>query len=724
MSTQLYRNIEFDEDQRSEIQAGLAEGVNVTVYAKPEFLAIQMRQIRFGLQDNLDVSVYALPEYDWFQMEEIRLGMKDGLNYSLYAKPTIDYRKMRQVRLGLKDGIDMSIFLQLDADILKELREAVADRVSILEFIKEGYVVEQLEQIRKALVMDINIRPYITTEMNGSAIQEIRLGLESKLPVEIYANMEYNWRQMREIRRGLEESLDVMEYSNSLYDWKQMQEIRLGLESGLDVSAYKSFVYTGQDMERIRNSMLLEEAENVIQSMSVQTHVDKNVTVFISKDEMEACIEVNLNQEVSISAREIEAILKKHGVCQGILRDQVEEIADKKLYRRTIVIAIGKDAQKGEDGWYEFFFNTNPTRKPRELPDGSVDFRTIEWYEMVEEGQKIAYYHPAQFGRPGYTVTGKFLKSGKGKEKLVLTGKNFEVLPDKKTYIASISGKIDMIGDNRVEISRACIYEEVNMATGNVNFDGSVYVKGNVSKGSAIYATENVVIAGYVEGAVIQCGGDVCLRQGVNGAGIGVIEAKGSVMGQFFESIRVIAGGDMSAYYCLNCEIWTEGSLSIFGRRGMLAGGSIRAARGITAYTVGNKAKIATVLNVGVDSKILNEMWQLEGKIEGVNKELSILKRTYLDFKKKYAPEIRNTMQLYLKIEDAIYTKELQNKELTAQKTVLEENINEMMGAKIIVGGVLHEGTEIIIDNIRWKSFDVKDVAIRCRDRKILVESN
>ncbi len=723
MSTQLYRNIEFDEDQRSEIQAGLAEGVNVTVYAKPEFLAIQMRQIRFGLQDNLDVSVYALPEYDWFQMEEIRLGMKDGLNYSLYAKPEIDYRKMRQVRLGLKDGIDISMFLQLDAETLKELREAVAARVSIIDYVREGYRVEQLGQIRKALVMDIDIRPYIKPEMNGSAIQEIRLGLEEKLPVEIYAGMDYNWRQMREIRLGLEAGLDVAEYSNSLYDWKQMREIRMGLEAGLDVSRYKSFVYTAQDMERIRNSMLLAEAENVIHGMT-QTIETKYATVFISKDEMEACIEVNLDQNVTVSAWDIEAILKSHGVCQGIMKDRIMELVEEKQYRQTIVVAMGKEAQKGEDGWYEFFFNTKPTRKPKVLPDGSVDFRTIEWYEMVEAGQKIAYYHPAQFGRPGYTVTGKFLKSHKGKEQLVLSGRNFDVLPDKRTFVAAIGGKIDMIEENRIEISRACIYEEVNMATGNVNFDGSVYVRGNVSKGSAIYATENVVICGYVEGAIIQCGGDICLRQGVNGAGIGVIEAGGSVMGQFFESTRVIARGDMSAYYCLNCEVWIEGSLSIFGKKGMLAGGSVRAARGITSYTVGNKAKIATVLNVGVDSKILNELWQLEGKIEGVNKELAILTRSYMDFKKKYAPEIRNTMQLYLKIEDAIYTKELQRKELTAQKDAMEETMHEMMGAKIIVGGVLHEGTEVIIDNVRWKSFDVQDVAIRCHNKKILVESN
>ena len=33
-----------------------------------------MEEIRLGLADGLDVSVYAKPELSWKQMEEIRLG--------------------------------------------------------------------------------------------------------------------------------------------------------------------------------------------------------------------------------------------------------------------------------------------------------------------------------------------------------------------------------------------------------------------------------------------------------------------------------------------------------------------------------------------------------------------------------------------------------------------------------------------------------------------------
>ena len=68
---------DFTRNQLEEIQKGLEQKLNVSVYAKKEFLAIQMQQIRLGLQDNLPVEKYADPSFDWFQMEQIRTGLKD-----------------------------------------------------------------------------------------------------------------------------------------------------------------------------------------------------------------------------------------------------------------------------------------------------------------------------------------------------------------------------------------------------------------------------------------------------------------------------------------------------------------------------------------------------------------------------------------------------------------------------------------------------------------------
>ena len=67
---------QFDEIQQKQIELGLKNNLDISIYAKPELDFQQMNEIRLGLIDNLDVSKYAKSEYTWEQMEKIRLELK------------------------------------------------------------------------------------------------------------------------------------------------------------------------------------------------------------------------------------------------------------------------------------------------------------------------------------------------------------------------------------------------------------------------------------------------------------------------------------------------------------------------------------------------------------------------------------------------------------------------------------------------------------------------
>ncbi len=720
---QNYLDYAFDEDQKVEIQAGLSAALDVSCYAKPEFMAIQMRQIRMGLLEGIDVTVYNRPEYDWFQMEELRKGIKANINYQLYASPEIDYKRMRQIREGLEKGIDLSPFVRLDAGILEQLRKAIASGVNIIDYIKEGYNVPQLTEIRIALEKKQNIRPYINKYFMAPSIREISLGLESGLAVNYYANMEYSWQQMRELRLGMEKRLDISQYSNSLYSWQQMRELRLGLEDGIDISSYRKFSCMPAEMERIRRQILLDEAVFIATTITDE-QADKTIHVFVSQDEMEACVELKKDKDIEVTEADILNRLKVRGITHGILEEEIKEMVAKKKYGKTIVVAKGTPAEHGEEGYYEFFFDVAPDRSPKLMKDGSADFTQIHWCELVKEGQKIAFYHEPGEGKDGRTVTNREIKAKRGKEKTMLSGKGFKLLPDNKTYVSAMDGKIELIGDHKIEISRVCILEDVNMTTGHIQFDGTVVVLGNVERGASIYATEDIVVHGYVEAANLRADGNICLHQGVNGGGYGRVEAKGSITGQFFESVSVMAQGEIHGHSCLNCEINCDSIVTIHGKKGLLAGGYTRAAQGIVAHTVGNKAGLMTILNAGIDQKSMNDMWALEGNIKNVEKELTILRNSYRDFQRKYAPEVRNGMEMYLKIENAIYTKELQMKDLVMVREHLDQTMKEMTNAKVVIGGTLYEGVQITIDNVRMNSYLIMDVVVRCRRGQIVVESN
>ncbi len=714
----------FTMDQINEITEGREAGLDVSVYAKRDFFAIQMRQVRMGLEEGLDVKLYAKPEYDWFQMEEIRKGLEQGLDVQKYASPDIPYDKMRQVRKGLKDGIDLSSHLKLDAGILQQLRRAIVSKVDIIKYVKAGYVMEQLEQIRLALQKGLNIAKYLSREYRGPAILEIATGLEEGLDVDMYARVDYGWQQMREIRLGQEHRVDASVYADPLYSWQQMREIRLGLEDGLDVSHFSSLMYSARDMKRRREKMsaYYQEESPETELQESQSEILDNFLVIVSKDEMDAYIEVQ-DPEKSFTRAEILEVLKRRGITQGIIKEGVDTLLDGRGYLMPVLIARGLPPKNGRDGWYEFFFRTELRRTPREMPDGTMDYGDVEWFEVVEKGQKLAVYHDAENGTGGITVTGKRVPAKRGREQKVLSGNGFTIMSDMKTYVSTIKGRIEL-KDNRITISKLLVLEELTIASGRIEYDGNIYVKGNIGYGTTIKAEGDIVVCGSVEAAVIECGGSILLKHGVNASGNGVIRAEKNVHGKFLEAVRVYAGEDIETNYCLNCELHAEGHVRIIGAKGMLIGGITQALKGIEAQNVGNRAGMLTYLKLGMNEELANQQFLIDRKLKEANKELSILGNAFVEMQRKYAPEVRNTMEIYLKLENAVYTVEKKLENLHEKKERLDEKIEGIRDVRAIIKGSLYEGTTIEISGQSWLAKNMQNIVIRKTADRIAVYSN
>lgn len=720
----------FVPDQISEIREGSDAGLDTSVYAKKEFLAIQMRQIRLGMMEKLHVQIYAIPEFDWFQMEEIRKGMQQGVDIKRYANPGISYAKMRQIRIGLQAGVDLSSCLKLDAGVIRELRKAQLSQVNIAEYINEGYEPEQLEQIRLALEKGIDASAYLCRELRGASIREICQGLESGVDVSCYAGMECGWRQMREIRLGLEHRVDVKLYQSPLYSWSQMHEIRLGLESGLDVSSFRSLMYTAKEMHLKRIALMegnkrKKAVEPVDQPPLGALQIsDKSETakLHISADEMQVQLEICGGQD-GIGREDILNMLKTAGITQGIREEGIKEATEGKAGKRFVLAAEGAVPKNGADGWYEFFFRTDFKKEPKLLPDGSVDYQNSEWFVMVEEGQKLATYHEAEEGTDGYTVTGKVLPARKGREKSVLTGRGFKLSEDKRTYISAVSGKIEL-HDSRMEISKMLVVPEVTLATGNVNFNGSVYVKGNVGGGTVIKAEEDVIVDGFVESATIECGGGILLRQGANASGNGLLKAGKGIKGKFFETIELRCEESIQANYCMNCDMYTKKKIIVSGRKGALVGGSAYAAEGIDCYYIGNRMGCETHIRMGVNEQFLKKQQEIVERISEAAKELQILKNAQTDIEKKYPPKVYHTMDIYRKIEDAVFTKTEEIKHLGGYRNLLEKADLKLKEVKAIVRGRIYEGVVVEISGVRWFAKEARNVTVRRNGARIAVYAN
>lgn len=712
----------YDWLQCNEIRAGLQEGLDVSLYSDVQYLAPQMQEIRRGLEKGLDVSKYTSLAYDWFQMREIRRGLEEGVDVSLYASPEYNYLTMRAIRKGLNQKINLVPYAKkgYPGKALMELCRGIANGNNISPFLEKGFNAEQLEQLNYAYETGVNLIPYLSKEFHGAQLQEINKGLKKNLDVSPYAKLEFNWFQMREIRFGLENKVDVSVYANPDFSAKQMEELRKGLEEGLDVSKYAKVYYEPEQMEVIRrelrenSTVLTKEMEEILRNtleegMPVEDEKESeeesedfllDSCLTISEDRMKAVLNLSpmSDMEKEPTIQDIVRVLKHQDVKQGVHRDAIYEMLEKKEYHQDVVVAEGKQAVDGEDGRFLYYFRKELKRKPKVLENGSVDYKSMELFEVVEKDQLIAEYQPATAGMFGYDITGRLLSPKKGRELPPLRGQGFTMTEDKKKYYSLMDGIIELGEDGTLDVRNMyTLTGNVDASTGNINFDGDVNIMGNVEAGFVVTATGNVVVDGHCEGGKICAGKDIVIRKGCQGQGVGEICAAGAVTGQFFESTKISAGENVVASYLLNCNVKCAGKLLVEGKKGVIIGGYTCAKQGINCFGIGNVAEIRTVIEVGIDKEDMSAYQELLKQIEKVNAGLKTCENALNKFMGQPERD-EKTANLCERLTKTLYMQKKKKKELLIERQKKMEQLTRQKGARIIVSGSVYPGTLIYMN--------------------------
>ncbi len=112
-----------NQQKRKQINIGIDENIDVSLYASPQFSHLQMMEIRWGLELGLNVGIYAIPEFSYLQMREILYGLVRKLYVWKYANSTFAVEKMQLIRENLErelgfqiTGQDVSAFFKVDSN--------------------------------------------------------------------------------------------------------------------------------------------------------------------------------------------------------------------------------------------------------------------------------------------------------------------------------------------------------------------------------------------------------------------------------------------------------------------------------------------------------------------------------------------------------------------------------------------------------------------------------
>ncbi len=425
---------------------------------------------------------------------------------------------------------------------------------------------------------------------------------------------------------------------------------------------------------------------------------EPEIQVLVDRDRMSASLQI-IKPKGSRPLAFEEVLEKIHsaGVVQGIDMESVKRAYDRP--GTPVTAARGDSPVNGSDAVIKYAYDMNNKGRPVELEDGRVDFKDLNLFTVVAEGDLLAEKIPPTQGTPGVDVLGQPIFPKPGKDIPLPLGKN--VYADENNIRAGIAGQLQ-VQNNKLHVSPVIeIKGDVDLSTGNVEFVGNVLVRGSVQTGFTVKADGNVEIYGSVSGGTVE-GANIVIKMGIQGMQRGYVKAKDNLTTKFIENAVVSAEGDvMVSDVILHSNVSAGKRVIVEGRRGFIAGGHVIAAEEIRAKTVGTHLAVATDLEVGVNPAIRAEYTELrkevkknEVTLDQAQKALNVLKGVN---PADLPPDKR---ELMLKLTKAQFHLAGQVETMRRRITEIELLFEEMRYGRIRVAEVVYPGVKIVIGTL------------------------
>lgn len=367
-----------------------------------------------------------------------------------------------------------------------------------------------------------------------------------------------------------------------------------------------------------------DQARHVIEAVSR----DGTLTVEVSEDGMEARLALTPPQGEgqAVTLGDVMEELGNRGIRQGVdpvrIRRAVDECAENAQPVRDVLVAQGTPPEAGRDGALRICFSQQSKEVLVDDKD-RADYRGKARFAQVQEGDELARIVPPTAGTPGVDVYGQEVAPEPGKPVGAEAGQNTYWNEDETAIHSAINGVADCV-KGRVFVRPLVIIDgDVDMKSGNVEFDGEVEIRGSVRDHFFVRARSDIRIHGRVEGAeIVSREGSVEISKGVAGRGRCYISARADVSARYVEAATIYAGGTVEVRRAiLNSKVVAGGSVLAETGKGMIAGGTVHAAEAVAAKYVGNVNEPPTRIVLGISFEDFR-------RIEAIDRRIASLQHT------------------------------------------------------------------------------------------------
>lgn len=420
--------------------------------------------------------------------------------------------------------------------------------------------------------------------------------------------------------------------------------------------------------------------------------------VDVSRDKMKATVKYDTREGARLpNMQMVMDALAAAGVVYGIDEEAIE-VGIRSL--SPFVAAEGLAPVNGENAYIDRKFDLGISGRPVVDEYDKVDYKDLNLFVLAKENQTLAIRIPQTKGTPGQNVLGEVVAAQNGRPVPMPEGKNTKVVGEHR-LIATVNGQIVDKGSRISVDPRLEIKGSVGVSTGDVEFDGTITVKGNVDDGFKVKATGDIEIKGSVNGAEVS-GRNVYISGGITGADKAKVFAERDVRTAFVENALIEAGNDVYiSDIALHSQIRAGKRIIMEDKHGQITGGHAVAGESISVKILGNSAFVVTKVSVGIDPNLQREYQNLKKSYKESRRRLTHITQTLNTLSKI---DINTLPQSRVESINALTRSQfpLAGQIKRDEKRILEieAQLAEMKNGKIRVSEIIYPGTRLAVNSL------------------------
>lgn len=424
----------------------------------------------------------------------------------------------------------------------------------------------------------------------------------------------------------------------------------------------------------------------------------------------------------------------EQGIVHGILHHQLDAaLATGKC--EHLLIARGDPPFDGITGRFENLFEGKQIQAVEEDELAIIKYSDLSHLLLVHAGDQLMRRIPSIPGKSGLDIRQQVVLAKPIPE--LLFAENLQgAAPDPNDpdlLVATCAGQPVAVA-NGVYVNPVIEVPDVDLSTGNIAFEGTIRIAGDIKAGMRLSVSGDVIVNGTVEAAEIIAGGNVAVHGGIIGhadsrpgshslpANTARVRCEGAVQALFMENAHIEAGGAILVERSARqCELIARDEIVIGqggSKVGQLIGGVAQAMNSVKVAVLGSSAGAKTLVQVGFDPYLDDEIVSKEHLLQHKLDELDQVIKLIVFLEKNPQKRVGGVGE---KVEGTRRQLTAEIQVLTGEVSELREKLESVEHAFVEVGKTIHYGVEIHIGQHLWHpTDDMAGTTIRLEGEQIV----